>query len=184
MKQSFLILLLATSIFSCEKDDNKVDNPPNQNEQEVITSVIIMIEDENGAQMQFAYSDPDGDGGNPFLRFDTVRLAENTAYSAKVLFLDESKNPTVDLTDEIQTEASDHQVFYNLSSGLNLNVTYNDVDTEGRPLGIHTSWDASANSTGVMTILLKHQPGIKANAPGDSQLGETDVELPFYVEIQ
>ena len=183
MKQIFLILSLSLAFSSCEKDNNKVNNPPSQNNQEVITSLLIICEDQNGNLLQFAYSDPDGDGGNSFLRFDTIRLAANTSYLTSVLFLDESKSPTLDLTDEIQAEASDHQVFYEKSQGLGMNVFYNDLDSEGRPLGIHTSWETTTNSTGILTILLKHQPGVKANAPGDSQLGETDVELPFQVEI-
>jgi hypothetical protein len=53
--------------------------------------------------------------------------------------------------------------------------------TDGRPIGLTTSWTSAASSTTgkFFRVLLKHQPGIKSNS-STSIDGETDLDITFF----
>ncbi len=181
-KISFALSITALSFTACKKD---VPNPDPVNEGEVITTVILTLTDQaNPSQVYtFKFVDLDGDGGNPPSRFDTIRVPQNRTYIGSIELLDESKNPAEDITEEIEEEASEHQMFY-IVTGANVNVTTTDVDAENRPLGLKSTWAVGTASSGTVQITLKHQPnGIKPAAPGNISVGDTDVELNFITQI-
>ncbi len=166
---------------SCAKDDNRVNNPPNQNDEELITSLLVELS-AGGASQTYAFRDPDGPGGNDPVQWDTLRLQAGVSAQVRLSFLDESKDTTEDITLEIMDEAEDHQVFFT-PQGVSISITVTDTDSNGNLLGLESSWTASSAGTGTLTITLKHQPEIKAAAPGDIALGETDVEVIFPIRV-
>ena len=62
--------------------------------------------------------------------------------------MNEAESPAEDITEEISTEALEHQFFF-ASSINDLNVAYADTDDEGNPLGL-----ASTVTTGVRQQVL------------------------------
>src|SRR5687767_1799012 len=98
-----IAFLLASS---CEKD------PVVPNEEEQITTLIYRLEPvAGGAPSILLFRDLDGDGGSPpVITGDT--LMAGTIYVGFIQLLNESVNPSEDITEEIENEMEDHQFFY------------------------------------------------------------------------
>lgn len=174
-------LLIFGVVVACKKDDVTPDKPQVTDEQELITSVRLTMVDQDSVQATLIvnFRDLDGPGGNPPSIFDTIRLVANTNYLVNIEFLDESKSPAANITNQILSEAGEHIICYN-SSNLNLNV--NRTDSDGTyEVGLKSKWLVGSASNGSVIISLKHQPGIKN---GTCDPGETDVELNFQTIIQ
>ena len=153
----FSIIAAATILFatSCEKDD-----PAPVNEEEVITTVVLRLTPATGAQVTLTSKDIDGDGPGMPVVTQTGTVQKNMAYAGTVSFLNEQKNPAEDITVEVQAEGVDHQVFY--LSPLTLGtVAYDDLDTNGRPIGLKfkLTTAATANATPQnFGVTLVHKP--------------------------
>ncbi len=180
------ILLLSVSaliiIYGCTSDD--IVNPDPPNDPELITTMILKFDNQLDGVVEFIYRDPDGEGGNPPERFDTIRIANNVNYDVQILLLDESDPNNIDtISNEVEEEGAEHQFFF-IPSSVNTTITYDDMDKNGWPIGLKTIWMNGAASTGTVRTLLKHQPGEKQPPPGDPNVGETDVDLDWVTEIQ
>lgn len=196
---SFVILSMTIGILtSCDDED-----PVIPNEEELITTVILEFEDEQGNHFDFSFEDLDGDGGNAPVIMTEV-LVTNTTYHAHIEFLNELAEEEEeddnhddgdddhghehgeDVTEEIREEAEDHQVFYILSSSVDATVQYedDDVDMNGNPIGLEAIFTTGDASTGTLTVVLRHEP----KKPNDGTLadagGETDIEVEFDFVIQ
>jgi hypothetical protein len=177
-----LAILFAASVFmttGCSNDDE----PTPENEEELITTVRLHLMPQGGGNMVMAtYKDVDGAGGQA-PTISNVTLSANKTYDVTVEVLDESKNPAVNITEEVQEEGDEHQFFYQPSSGLNLSVAYTDKDSKNLPIGITTRMTTTAASIGSLRVILKHQPGSKSST-STATTGETDVEVTFPTTIQ
>lgn len=180
--------MLLAGMFLCGcKRDKDVDCPEGyiqvgdhcEEEQEIITSVILHLTLDT-THISYSYKDVDGIGGNPPV-IDTIKLLPDTTYTVELEILDESKNPVDDITAEIRSRKEEHQFFYNTDGSLQLNVTYNDQDDNGYPVGLSTSFVCSTASNGNLEVVLKHQPGTK---DGNQTTGATDVDATFPVVIK
>lgn len=182
-KLVLLAILIASVFASCQKD--KVGDPHEHNEEELITTVTLAFTDSaNTANVQyFTFNDPDGDGGNGPTQFDTIRLQANTTYYVAITLFDESDSEIDTISNEVLEEGIDHQFFFS-TAGATATITYTDADDNGNPIGLQTKWITGNVGTGTATVILKHQPDVKAPAPGNQALGETDVEVPFVFVIE
>lgn len=174
--------LIVTAVFaSCKKDD--VEDPHDHNEEELITTVTLAFTDSaNTANvLYYTFADPDGEGGNGPTTFDTVKLQANTTYLVSVTLLNESGADVDTISNEVLEEGVDHQFFFNVT---NTTVSYTDTDDNGNPIGLQTKWVVGNVGTGTAQVVLKHQPDVKAPAPGNQSLGETDVEVGFPLVIE
>ena len=181
------VIALTTVMVGCSKDEDVPEpvttgggtTPPN--EEELITSVILSFVDTAGIQppVEYAFRDPDGDGGNTPSQHDTIRLVANTYYNATIQLLNESVTPAEDITLEVQQEDDEHLFCYAPS---NTNVVIDRTDSDGAyEVGIATFWSTEAIATGTTTVTLKHQPDVK---DGTCAPGDTDVEITFVTEVQ
>lgn len=183
-KLIFVAIIATTLITGCEKDDTEPENPNPVNESEVMTTFKLTFVDSAGTAPNVIaqYRDPDGDGGNSAVQFDIIRLLPNKTYLASVQILDETKNPAVNISNEILEEANDHMFFYTPSS-VNATITLLDLDTNtpALPIGLQTKWKTGALSDGTVRVILRHQPGVK---DGTYAVGETDIDLTFEFEVE
>lgn len=171
------ILLFPLVIFSCEKDQDQVMD----NEEELITDVVVSFTDDQGTIRSFTFSDPDGPGGNAPTQ-DEIRLSSVYSYEMSVQFLDASDPMDVeDITEEVMEEAAEHLVCYNFSGNIN-SVIITDTDENSLPLGLEAVLITEQPGNGTLTISLKHLPD-KTNAI-PCNTGETDVEVTFQVVIE
>ena len=169
---------------SCKKNHDDAPTPQDQNETELITTVSLIIK-ENGTPVNtFTFKDPDGAGGiNPTV--DHITLEADKTYTCTLLLLDETKNPTDTTSLEIEEEKDVHQFFFHPSAGTNIAFAYLDFDDQGVPVGLQSTITTGSASTGTLTVVLKHQPGVKPRSGnGNEALGETDMEVSFDVTIQ
>ena len=176
----YLALPLVLFTYSCADDDD----PEIENEEEVITEVILTLTpDAGGASVVFTFSDPDGEGGNDGTATVSGPLAANTSYSAAITFANEDEA----ITPEVMEEDDEHQVFYTTSNAL-LSFAYADSDGDGNPLGLATTATTLAAGNGSLTVTLIHEPdksaaGISIANPAVAG-GSTDVNVVFDYEIQ
>lgn len=175
------IFIFTAIIYSCKKDKDLIVNPPDTNEEEVITTMTITFIDSAGVNptVQATFKDPDGDGGNGPTIFDTIKLDNNTIYNASIILLNETKNPADTISNEVLEEANEHLFCFSVSDA---DVTITRTDSDGNyEVGLKSKWVTGSSSSGYVTVTLKHQLEIK---DGTCNPGETDVEVNFVIEIQ
>ena len=174
-------LLLLLTLTGCAKEE-----PIIPNEEELITTVKITFTPSQGGDARvFQYQDLDGEGGNaPTVTAEALQA--NTAYNMSVEFQNESTDPVDNITEEVQEEGVDHQLFYSFTGGIGT-LVYADQDDNGNPIGLQNTFTTGNASTGNMTLTLKHQPDKNAAGVKNGDItnagGETDVEVTFYVEV-
>ena len=172
-------LFLSTSLLitSCSNDDAPV------NEEEVITTVTATL---IGGGQTITLTSKDADGDGPAAPNVTVsgNLVAGTTYAGTTTFKNELVSPADDITLE---EGADHQVFYQLPSSLGT-VTYDDVDANGKPIGLAFTFLASATGNGNLTITLRHLPNKAAVGVSDGDItnagGNTDAVVTFPITVQ
>lgn len=180
IKTSAFYALLTLAMLGCSDDDT---TPEIINEDELITTVILTLTPDSGDQVVLTTIDLDGDGPDEPVTTVVGNFSENTQYQGAVQFLNETEDPAEDITQEVIEEADEHQVFYTISEGLNIQTTYEDQDSQGNPLGVQITLSTGAASEGSLTVTLRHEP-VKPNDGLESAGGETDISTSFDVSIQ
>ena len=180
--KKFLILLMTIGLITSCSDD---DNPDPVNEEEVITTLRLTLSPTgNGTDVVFLSRDADGDGPNAPEISITGVIVESTEYSGTIEFLNELESPAEDITEEVEEEADEHQVFYSFNGNAGSTVTYNDADGNGNPLGVMTTFNSGVASTAnSLTIVLKHEPTKPNDGTANDAGGETDVEATFTYNV-
>lgn len=183
-KFTLLAFLFISSAFFFACDD---DDPVAENEEEVITKATLTFSD-GTTTVTATYLDADGDGpGAGVFTPSTIMLDASTTYSLSIAFTNTLETPEEDITEEVEEEGAEHQVFYAYTGGVftNTSTNYTDMDANDLPIGITTSWTtgATAGTTGSFTVTLKHQPDIKT-ATTTAADGSTDFEQAFSIELQ
>jgi hypothetical protein len=180
----FMLLTLITA-YSCDPDD-----PDPVNEEEVITTVTYTLTPQGGGTpVVLSFKDLDGDGGSAPVITGGL-LANNTTYNGVLTFSDESKTPTKDITSEIKTEGTEHQVFFAITELLAdaFDLAYTDADSDGNPIGLTTTFKTKKIASGELQITLRHEPNKKASGVSNGEItnagGETDVEVIIPLVIK
>ena len=185
IKPFILFGLFSLFFVACKKDDPK--EPVIPNEEEVITTLNFTLTPVGGGTpVEFKFKDLDGDGGNP-PEISVGKLDTNTQYTGSVELLNELETPADDITIEVREEAEEHQFFFQ-STASGLSVAYDDLDEDGKPIGLVTTITTQGASTGTLTITLKHEPVKDASGVSMGDItnagGETDIEVTFDVGIE
>jgi len=186
MKKLFkyqLFIMATIVLVGCSNDD---DNTPTiVNEEEVITTLIaVFTPSAGGGAVTFQSQDLDGDGPNAPVVTASGDLAANATYNVAVRMLNETVNPPENITQEVEAEADEHQVFFLPGTGLNMTLVYSNFDSEGNPLGTQMEATTGDAGSGNLLVVLRHEP----KKPNDGTLadagGETDISVSFPVTIQ
>ena len=164
------------------------DDPVPINEEEVITTLIVTLTPAAGPVVTLQSQDLDGDGPNPPVVTVSGPLAASTTYEGAVEFLNETETPAEDITEEVIEEDEDHQVFYQVTGGLQLDISYQDQDSNGNPLGVEFELITSTAGSGNLVVTLRHLPDKNAAGVSDGDItnagGETDIAQSFSVDVQ
>ena len=177
ISRTFFPILVAAFSAGCDKDD-----PKPVNEEELITTLTVILETgepEEGVVLRFFDEDGASGGIAPIVTVDGA-LKAGREYAAVIELLNETTDPAEDITAEIAEEADDH--LFCFSTSEHITVTYDDEDSEGRPIGLVTTWSVSNAGDATVTIRLRHQHGTKTGeCPGG---GDTDIEVTFDLVIE
>ena len=173
------------------------DAPPCENEEEIITDVVLTWTPVGGGDPIVATAkDPDGEGVLDLAVEGPINLLESTEYTLTLELRNDIEGE--DITAEIMEEDDEHMFFFAFTDEVFLSpagdgnidnrddpVNYNDQDENGLPVGLSTSWTTECgeeNGTGSFRIVLKHQPDIKSET-STADDGGTDVDLTFTVNV-
>lgn len=188
------------SVVACGGDSDH----GHDHENEFITTVTLTFTPEGGGNPQiFKFDDPDHEGGQA-PTVDDIDLAAGS-YELTVAFANGLEEPPEDITEEIEDESDEHQLFFTGSAvngpasnnaGAPLTHTYGDKDGDGNPVGLVNNVVAAAG-TGELVVTLRHLPLVndepaKTSTLADevrsggisSILGRTDVHVTFSVEVK
>jgi hypothetical protein len=180
-----LSLAMASTIFfnSCKSDHD--DHDHNHSDQELITTVRLTYTNTNNVSEKVVatYKDLDGAGGAAPV-IDNLRLKPNTSYSVMTEVLNDSKNPSENITAEILAKGTEHQFFYTISPAALLAITYTDKDSKNLPIGLATAQRTGAAGTGTLRVTLKHQTNNSKTATSTINTGATDIDVTFPLRVE
>ena len=182
----FLILFMALGLMTSCSDD---DDPAPVNEEEVITTVrLTLTSNADNSTVVFQSQDLDGDGPNAPVITVVGSMTAMTEYTGSVEFLNELENPSEDITVEVLEEDDEHQVFYGFTGTSGSSVVYTDMDDDGNPVGVSTTFSSGAAAMGnTITVTLRHEPSKDAAGVSDGDItnagGETDVAATFTYSV-
>lgn len=182
VKYCVIFLLFAVFISACRK------NRGESNDEELLTTLTLtFIPVTGGAPLVFEYDDPDGPGGIDPSQ-DEIILTANQSYEVSVQLTNKTTNPDTDVTSEIIEESDAHRFYYEPSAASNITVTDLDMDINGVPLGITSTWHTTSAATGIIRITLRHYagnpPGKLLSDPVNSSKSVSDVEIEFETRVE
>ena len=187
LKYLSLLFITVITLTACTSDD-----PESVNEEELITTVTAIYTPVGGGDViTLQYKDLDGDGANAPVISVSGNFKTNTTYNGNVTFLDETVNPAEDVTEEIEEEGDEHQIFYVKTGTLNA-FTYStatsNIDTNGLPIGLQTVFTTTVAASGNLTIILRHEPNKTASGVSNGDItnagGSTDASVTFQIVVE
>lgn len=190
INQIMMAALVSTILFTaCKKDKNPIIENPTVHEEELITTVRLVITNSSGFNKTFNYKVDNGIGSaNPATPvIDDVILSANTNYNVEVQVWNESETPAENITEEVKSESDEHLfLFQSTPSSGNGSVTFSNgsQDGSGKPFNQTIEFSTNNAGNGSLTVTLKHQPTNKDAATPDAAGGETDAQAIFPVVLQ
>ena len=180
MKRHLLTIttLFCLIIFSagCDSDEPSVG----PGEMELITRVALIL---TGAEENVIAVANDADGDGIDITVDTLRLMAGASYTGIITFEDGVNNENI--TEEVEEEADEHQVFYELKDDLGTKITIvaTDQDGNGLPIGLQFAIQVTARtaSEGTLNVVLSHYDDTPKD--GVTKSDESDVDIDFPVKI-
>ena len=186
----YLLALLAFGFASCESED-----PEKENEGEVITDVTLKFQELNssnalvGSVFSFKASDPQGIEVGKTPTIQSISLAKGKKYQMTIEVTNSIEGE--DITQEILTEAAEHQFFF-LGPVFDSNIfSIQYADAGGIALGLKNTVTVSSSpgtNNSSMRVVLRHDLNKSfagANNPTFANLvqagGETDLDITFPV---
>lgn len=153
-------------------------------EQELITRVTLTLTPTGGGTPITTFiNDPDGAGPlPPAAQVGALALAAGRRYSGTILFENRLENPPENITEEVEEEADEHRVFYTVT-GPGVTITTTDVDSQGRPLGLRFSANASAAGSGNIRVVLCHYSDNPKPAAATTCAFDTDIDVTFNYSV-
>lgn len=189
------IQLIAMTIFAgaltfsaCKKDNNIVANPQPV-EQELITTLKLVVTNGAGFNKTFSYKVENGFNNitSTVPEVDEVQLAPGTQYNVEVQVWNEKASPAENVTGEVKTENEAHLFLFSSTPASRAgSVTFSNGSTDdaGKPFNQAITFTTGDAGSGSLTVTLKHEPTDKNATTPDAAGGETDAQAIFPVKIQ
>ena len=174
----FVILL----VLACQPTEISESRPP-----EYISTVEYTLSPvEGGPSIFLTFSDLDGiECNDPIITGGTLQA--NQAYTGSLLLIDDMEAFPEVVMEEITGDDAQYQFFFETDTTF-LQVSYNDVDKNGDPLGLETILTTgNPGSIQLKITLLKHlNKSAEGVAEGDITyaIGDERSEVIFPIEIE
>jgi hypothetical protein len=179
LKVGIIYAVFMMLMVGCSKD---VSKPNDENEHEAINKIELVFAETSGATTSFIMEDPDGDGGNPPSRIDTIKLNNNKQYTVTVKIYNISSGVVKDVSATVLMQATSHE-FYFIPSGVSVTVQKTDKDKSGYPIGFLSSWQTAGAGTGSILFKLMHKTALKGPNDGPN-VGHSDIQLNLPIIIK
>ena len=179
IKVGIIYAVFMMLMVGCSKD---VSKPNDENEHEAINKIELVFAETSGATTSFIMEDPDGDGGNPPSRIDTIKLNNNKQYTVTVKIYNISSGVVKDVSATVLMQATSHE-FYFIPSGVSVTVQKTDKDKSGYPIGFLSSWQTAGAGTGSILFKLMHKTALKGPNDGPN-VGHSDIQLNLPIIIK
>lgn len=187
--KKLLYLIVATMLvisFGC--DPGEPEPHDHDHEEELITTfTYTLTPTDDTPPVVLYFQDLDGDGGEEPTVSVTSNFKANTTYAGTISLLNEDEDPAHNVSEEVKEEAVEHQFFFS-SSLTDIEVTYDDVDENGAPLGLETSLKTGVAGSGTMVVTLIHEPEKTASGVKDGSIdnagGSTDLQVTFNIVVE
>lgn len=154
-------------LISCNPNDD--ENGGSNADPEYIQRLTLSLTPASGGQpFTISYVDEDGPGGTAPI-VSAEQLPIQTSFAATLQVFDE-KGQIFDYDNE------KYQIFYALSNGLDMDITYDDMDNNSNPIGlklaIRTGEFPSSGTLDIVvkTEVIKPNTGVAASTTGDTEL--------------
>jgi hypothetical protein len=188
MKFSFVFALAVLVLAGCKKKDDEEPAPPAPPvvHDEVFTTVRLNLtntEPIGGVyeQFTFTYRDLDGPGGQPpVVEMEPLPVG---AYSVSITLYNESVSPAVNLTQQVQANATSRQFFFATEGVLALSVFDRDLDANGLPFGMNLYVSAMMASEGTFKVTLVNDPDKNAEGVAQGDITNAGGQIAFEVEF-
>jgi len=172
-------ILYATSLALVGIQACKKDHDDHNHDNELITTVKLSLTSPSGTVSSASWKDltPNEPSGQ---MIDTLKVDSGVVYIGKIEMLDETKNPTDNISEEVKKEANDHLFVYTQipASPEIIKVDRTDKDSKNFQVGLEFTFNAVNKGTGKLNVVLKHQPGQKDGTPGPGD-ADFNIEIPF-----
>ena len=171
----------AMAITACSEHGN--DPHDHDHDHDIVSRVeYTLIGINTPDTLTFVWEDADGPGGNNPNRIDTMVLDSGVAYRGALRLSNTTVTPAKDLTSNVRDDMGEHQFFFTVSDSL-VNVSIQDLDERGLPVGLATTVIAPRRGTGSLTIELSHFDD-SSRKNGTDRSDETDVSITFPVVVR
>jgi len=180
----FMIAGLSMLVFYACKKDEKAVSPPLPSNEFLTTVRLVATNTADPSDVQVASVTDTTLISNPpdSINHHNLNLKANSTYTVAVQFLDETKKPAGNVTDDIYDRRNYHLICFDISGGANLTVVRTDLDTNNPPLqiGLMDKFTTGATSSGTLNVQLRHQPNAKN---GTCDPGSSDADVDFTISI-
>jgi len=186
MKSKFALTagLIMFLFFACKKDEKTV-SPPLPGNEFLTTVRLVAVNTADASDVQIASVTDTSQIPHPpdSINHPTLKLKAGSTYNVSVLFLDETKTPAGNVTDDIYDRRNYHLICFEVIDGVNLSVTRTDLDTNtpALPIGLQDKFTTGAAGSGKLNVQLRHQPNAKN---GSCDPGSSDADVDFNITIQ
>ena len=126
--------------------------------------------------------DPDGDGGNPPSRIDTIFAITGKQYSVSVKLFNISSGVVKEVTASIVSQAAAHELYF-IPSGITAVIQKTDKDKNGYPVGFQSNWQFSTTGSGSILLKLMHKTALKGANDGPN-VGHSDIQISMPTIIK
>jgi len=183
-------LLAISTLFSLIFLTNCGSDPLVLDPQQKITLLTYTLTPMSGGQsVVFNYENEDGSqSSNGIVNGGTLSMS--TMYKGEIEIFAISNDTIANITESIRQDGINNQFFYtSLNPAILVTYDDNDVDADGKPIGILTNLTTVNNTAeGNLTLTLKHDPdkdGLSVSTGNvTASMGRTDIEINFPVIVQ
>lgn len=182
IKTISLLAFTAIALSACDSNDE----PAIPVEQELVTTVKLLVTDNGGFKQTFTYKVENGVGATTpgTVTKDEVVLAPSKEYNVEVQLWNDKKTPAENITEEVIAESSAHLFLYESKPAGLLTFSNGNKDAANMPFNQRIVVKTGAADTGELGVVLKHNPTNKAALNAADAGGETDVDVTFPVKLQ
>ena len=180
---ALLAIATTASLFSCQTGDDPIPVPV---EQELVTTVKLIVTNNSGFNKTFTYKVENGFGTTTpgTIVKDELVVGPDKEYNLEVQLLNEKKTPVENITEEVISESNDHLFIYQSAPASLLSFSNGNKDAANNPFNQRITLKTATAGAGELTLTLKHNPTNKNATSPDAAGGETDVEAKFTVRVQ